>query len=375
MMPCRHTFVSIDMTALRSNAQSLRAFLPDSVHLMAVVKANAYGHGMVESARAFLRGGADHLAVALAEEGVLLRDKGVTCPILVLGPMNEEGFLAAAEHGLIPTLHCPENLPLAEKTAQQYGIHMPVHLKVDTGMSRIGFREEGEWRQALETLLHSVNLDLTGVYTHFADADDQDSAFTQLQLDKFKRFTLGLPATVLRHAAASAATLHLPETHLDMVRVGIALYGYPPVPTPLPLESAMQFITEVTALRTIEQGDFVSYGCTFRADEATRVATLGVGYGDGYPRYLSGKGEVLIRGKRCRVLGRVCMDQTMVNVSNIPDVQVGDKAVLMGAGGAERIGADDLARLTDTITYEVLLSPKERVPKRYTNKIEEDDDA
>ena len=363
------------MAVLRSNAQTLRAFLPKSVLLMAVVKANGYGHGMAEAARCFLSGGADLLAVALAEEGVRLRDRGITCPILVLGPLSEEGFLAAAEHGLIPTIHCADNIASAEEAAKRYGIRMTVHLKADTGMSRIGFREESAWREAVEAVLHSPHLDPGGVYTHLADADNEGSAFTQMQLDLFNHLTKDLPRSVLRHAAASAAALHMPQSRLDMVRAGIALYGYPPVATQLPLRPAMQFSTEIMALRTIDKGDCVSYGCTYHANASKHVATLAVGYGDGYPRQFSGKGEVLIHGKRCPVLGRICMDQTMVDVSHIEDVRVGDRAVLIGVDGAESIGADEIARLTGTIAYEVLLSPKERVPKRWVNTFEGDNDA
>jgi alanine racemase len=240
-----------------------------------------------------------------------------------------------------------------------------VHLKVDTGMGRIGVRNKVEAQAVLKALQAAPQVKLTGAYTHFADADGSEEKFTMQQLAAFERITGMLPKGILRHTANSAATLRYPNTHFDMVRPGIALYGCPPVNTDVPFQPAQRWVTEVIHVKEIDPGDTVSYGRTFTAEKHMRVATLPVGYGDGYHRMLSNRGKVLIGGEFAKILGRVCMDQTMVDVTEIPAAVPGTEAVMLGRQGQNRITADQMGDWAGTISYEVLLAPTVRVIRRY----------
>lgn len=364
MTSCRHTYIEVNTATLENNARLMRAAMPPQIKLCAVVKANAYGHGSCEAAAAFLKGGADWLAVALPEEGEELRDYGIQAPILVLAPTNEEGYALCARNGLTASIHSLEGLAAAEKAARNVG--MDVHLVADTGLSRDGFRERGEWREAIARLQSSASLQLTGAFTHFADADGKSDAFTNRQMRAFSDFVALLPEGLMLHAASNAAALRYPHTRFNMVRPGIALYGYPPVETDIPFKPALSFYTEVTALRWIEEGDAVSYGCTFKPQRRTLIATLAAGYGDGVARAFSPGGSVLIKRHKYPIVGRVCMDQMMADVTGSAGIAIGDQAVLIGQSGEEYITAQDVANVLHTISYEVLLSPSRRVPTVYT---------
>lgn len=339
----------------------LRETLPRGARLMAVVKADGYGHGMVQTARSALRAGAAALAVATADEGAALREAGVNVPVLVLGASGPEEMAAGVRHGLTMTVCTPEAVRLMQEAAQ--GGEALAHLKLDTGMNRIGARNEEEVRAVLRALAECPRVRLTGVFTHFADADGEDMAFTRQQLERFRRLAAPLPEDIVRHCANSAAVHRLPEAAFDMVRAGISMYGYPPVDTELPLKPCMRWTSQVTHVKEIDPGDTVSYGRTYAADRPMRVATVACGYGDGYHRAASGKAQVIIRGRRARVIGRICMDQMMADVSEIPGVQIGDEVVLMGESGGEAISAEDIAAWAGTISYEVLLSATGRVPR------------
>ena len=330
----RGTCLRVDLSAIAHNSRVLKDTVGEKVRMMAVVKANAYGHGLVPVAKTALMNGASWLGVAVPEEGRKLRQAGVSAPILVLGNVNPEGVDIAAEYGLTQTVF---DLPGVALLARS-GRDIDVHLKIDTGMNRIGARTEAEVKTVLEALKNAPNLHLTGAFTHFA---------------------------VLLHAAASDASLRFPWARLHMVREGIALYGCIEGYEDLPLRPAMRLETRVAYIKEIAAGDTVGYGRAFTADHAMRVATLPIGYGDGYPRACSGRASVLLHGQRCRVLGRVCMDQLMVDVSDLQTVSQGDTAVLMGRQGDQEITAAELARWADTISYEILLSPHARVPVIY----------
>ncbi len=368
---CRNTFLIVNVDTLRENASLIRKNLPSDVHMMAVVKANAYGHGIVPSAKAFLSGGADWLAVALAEEGIQLREAGIQTPILVLTSLNKYGFIEAARHGLTVSLHSLDNLHHAQKAAMEYGA-LDVHLVADTGMNRDGFRSPDDWSKAVELLRDNPYLRLTGAFTHFAEGENEDESFTRQQLQRFLERVAMLPEGIILHTSSSAAMLHFPDMYLHMVRPGIALYGYPPYTTPLFFKPALSFATEIVSLRQVEPGDTISYGRTFCAHKPMQVATLAAGYGDGVSRALSGRGEVLIKGHRCPMVGRICMDQLMVDVTGIAGIQVGDEALLLGSSGDNQITAEDIASLLGTISYEVLLMPSNRVPVKYVGMIQED---
>ena len=366
MQALRQTFTRINLTALRANIKSARAFLPSSVRLMVVAKADGYGHGLTAVGEAALDEGADFLGVALAEEGIILRKAGNNMPILCFGALNQAAFEAAARWNLTATVPDIRSAKLADRAARQAGLPLDIHVKLETGMNRIGVTDEAELREIMQLIGTSSSLRLKGAYTHFADADVPDSEYTHLQARRFKDLCCYLPEGLMQHAGASGGALFYPEYHFDMVRMGIALYGYPPQSSPLQFQPCLELSAEVSFIKTIGAGEPVGYGCTFTAQKSMRVATLGIGYGDGYPRAMGNRGRALIRNTSCPIIGRVCMDQCMADVSMVPDVRPGDEAVLVGSRGCEYIGADELAKLCDTIPYEILLHPGRRVPRYYS---------
>ncbi len=370
----RQTLIHVSIGNFRHNIRLLKKMLAPRVRLMAVVKADAYGHGLIPMACAAQQASADYLGVAIAEEGVELRQAGIRLPILIFGALNQEGMLAAALHSLTVTVFTPSDILKAQQASVKAGRVLEMHIKIDTGMARIGLRTPDELRDVLMAAQACPQLRLTGVYTHFADSQNPDQAYTQLQLDRFNNMLQLLPSGLLVHAAASAALFRRPDAHFDMVRSGIALYGYPPVNNNPGFRPCLEFSAEVTHIKQIEAGESVSYGCTYHARRPTTVATIAAGYADGYARALSNKGRVLIRGRSCPVIGRTCMDQMMVDATGVPGIQTGDKAVLIGAQGDDFIGADELAEAIDTISYEILLLPGQRVPKVYLDEEEQDAD-
>jgi len=335
---------------------------------MAVVKANAYGHGALEVAKIALASGASHLAVALVEEGIELRAKGVKAPILVFGGTVPEQAALFLEHDLTATVYEREGAQALQRAAERVGKKASVHVKVDTGMGRVGVA----WSSALPFLRWLAELkgvQIEGVYTHFATSDEKDKAFAELQLARFTQVLQGVQAMglrVLRHAANSGAILDMPASYFDLVRPGVMMYGYYPSPhttRSVPLRPAMTFKTRVLFVKRVERGSSVSYGRQFIAPQATTIATLPVGYADGYNRLLSNRGEVLIRGRRYPVVGRVCMDQIMVDLGPESDVCPGDEAVLFGRQGDEEVSVYSICEKVQTIPYEVTCWVSARVPR------------
>lgn len=370
MQPRKH-IRRIDLAQLRANVTMLRDSLPAGTQLLAVVKADAYGHGMAHIAREALVAGATHLAVAITEEGVTLRQKGIAqAPILVLGALTPDAASLAVEHRLTATVCSPDMVHWLQAAAEEQNAEALCHLKIDSGMCRIGCRDEAEVSAVMAALAVCPRVRLTGVFTHFADADGEDMVFTHQQLERFLHLIAPLPEGILRHCANSAAIHRLPEAALDMVRAGISMYGYPPVETDMPLRPFMSWESEITYVKDIAPGDTVSYGRTFTADKPLRVATIACGYGDGYHRAASGKAKVIIRGKVAPIIGRICMDQMMADVSHIPDAAAGDRVLLMGAEGEGRITAEDIAAWAGTISYEVLLGATGRVPREWQHATE-----
>jgi alanine racemase len=355
----------VDLDAIRNNVRVLQGAVGPNVKVMAVVKADAYGHGMCQTARAAISAGASFLGVATPDEGAALREAGITAPILVFGALTREAAQATVEFELTQTVCRAEMIYWLQAECQKANREAYVHLKVDTGMNRIGVKDESEAQKVLDALHECPQVRLTGTYTHFADADGMDEGFTHQQFVAFEKIGGLLPQNILRHAANSAATLRFPQMHFNMVRPGIALYGCPPVKTSLPLRPAMRWITEVVHVKEVQPGDTVSYGRTFTASKPMRVATVSVGYGDGYHRMLSNRGKVLVDGQFAPILGRVCMDQTMVDVTEIPGAAPGSEAVLLGRQGGNIITADEMGQWAGTISYEVLLAPTTRVPRRF----------
>lgn len=366
----RNNRVVIDMDAIRNNYQILRNNVPANVEVMPVIKANAYGHGMLETAQALSPMGVKHFAVALPEEGMDLRLGGVEGEILVLGAAMPAAAQAVVRYGLTQTVFTPDMVALLNKEAEKQSATALVHIKLDTGMNRIGLRTHEEAEALAKALAEAPNVKVTGIYTHFADADNPMpdggvNAFTRAQLSRFKLLRAHFSSDIPAHVANSAMSLLAPEAYFSMIREGISLYGYPPVNTSLPFKPAMSWITEVVNVKRIVAGETIGYGRTFEARRDMVIATVAVGYGDGYHRACSNRGQMLVRGKRVNIVGRVCMDQTMLDVTDVPCVSVGDEAVLLGAQGDEQIDAEQLARWADTISYEVLLAITPRVPRIY----------
>ena len=365
------TWAEIDLDAIAHNVRQLKRHIGERVKLTAVVKANAYGHGAVPVARTALENGAERLAVNRVVEGIELRRAGIAAPILILGYSPPWEAEAIVRHDLTPTITEREVALALARAAASQGKTVPVHVKVDTGMGRFGLLPK-EVVDFVKGLADFPNLRLEGLYTHFATADEADKSHTRRQfgifLDVLKRLEEAGIEVPIRHAANSAATLDLPETHLDMVRCGIAIYGLYPsaeVSHSIPLKPAMSLKSRVARLRTLPAGSCISYGCTYVTSSPTRVALVPVGYGDGYHRLLSNRGQVLIRGRRTPILGRVCMDQFVVDVSDIPGVRLDDEVVVFGRQGEEEICAEEVAAWAQTINYEVTTSVLPRVTRVY----------
>ena len=358
----RPTWAEVDLGALRRNLKRLRARMPAGVKIMFVVKANAYGHDAALCALAAQKArAADWLGVSSVEEGVALRDAGLRLPILILGSLYPfESALAAAAYGLTPIVASLESARRLAEVAKRLRRTIDVHVKVDTGMGRIGVRPEAV-RPLILSLKSLPGVRVQGLYTHLASAES-DPSFTRRQLASFRRVVSDLSRRGLRpplvHAANSAGALRYPAARWNMVRPGLAAYGlYEGFEPVLSLKSKIVF------MKTVPKGASVSYGAAWRAKRPTRVATLPIGYGDGYSRALSGRAHVLIGGRRCPVIGRVTMDQVMVDATDVPQTRVGDDAVLIGRQGRAEMRAGELSRLCGTIPYETATALSSRVPR------------
>ena len=355
----------MDLAALCGNLRRFRARMP-GVKLMFVVKANAYGHGAAACAKAAEKGRlADWLGVSSVEEGVTLREAGIRLPILVLGSLFPfESFLAAANHRLTPTVASLESAQRLVQAARTLGRRVDCHVKVETGMGRIGMSPAAAVA-VIEYLATQPQVRVEGIYTHFSCADS-DGAFTRKQLERFnealaalKRRGLKVP---LRHAANSAAALKYPATRLDMTRPGLAIYGLYPG-----FEPALTLKSKIVFLKSVVKGAPISYGAAFRAKRPSRIATLPIGYGDGWARGNGTKGAAaLVNGRRCPIVGRVTMDMTMLDVTDAPRARVGDDVVLIGRQERETITAGEVAERLGTIPYEVTTMLSSRVPRVYT---------
>jgi len=363
----RSAWVDVDLAAYRANIRALAAYA--GVPVLAVVKANGYGHGLVRMARAALEAGCPGVAVALPEEGAELRDAGQPGSILVMGVPLDRHAAMLVDHYLEPVVTSPEMLLSLAEAARRAG-PARVHVKVDTGMTRVGV--EPEDAVDLCRLIYGVTeLELAGVMTHFACADEEDPAPTQAQWERFARLVPELrrwtPRPIL-HAANSAAALWFPETRLDWVRSGLLTFGVPPGPRPVPFAVApvASLRAQVVHVKNVGVGRAVSYGGTWKTERPSKLALVPVGYGDGYPLALSNRAEVIIHGRRAPVRGRVCMDQFVVDVTDLPPVHTGDVVTLLGRHGAEEITAQELAEMAGTIPYEILTGLNDRLPRVYT---------
>ncbi len=366
------TWVEIDLDALGCNFDAVREALPENIKILAVVKANAYGHGAVGVSK-FLEDKADYLAVAATDEALEIRKSGVNCPILVLGHIPYGDYDNIVKYNITPTISDFNEAELLSKAAVKADVTAAFHIAVDTGMSRIGFKCDDSSIEEIKKIKNLPNIEIEGVFSHLAAADMLDKTYTKMQVERFDNFVCkleesGINAPV-KHLYNSAAIADL-EKKYDMVRQGIILYGLRPsdevefknINAPKPV---MSMKTRVVQVKTLPEGVSISYGCTYVTEKETRVATLCAGYADGVTRVLSNNGEVLIKGKRAKIIGRVCMDQFMVDVTDIPEVQAGDTATIFGADGEESISVDEIAKKANTINYEIICNINSRVTRVY----------
>ena len=369
----RPTFAEINLARLTANYRAIQQRVAPA-KVLAVLKANAYGHGLVEVARHMEKLGAPYLGVAVLEEGILLRESGITTPILVLGGILGNQVPLFLQHDLTLTASSVEKLQQIEAAAAEMGVQARVHLKIDTGMERIGvhyYSAEG----LLETAVHSPHCHIEGIYSHFANSDTTDLTYSHLQLERFQQVLdfyerRGLPSPPLRHMANSGGILQLPHSHFDMVRAGILLYGVYPsdeVQRTVAVQPVLSWKSQVVYFKVIQPGHPVSYGSTWQSDHMVRAVTVPVGYGDGYFRSMSGHAEAIIRGKRYPVVGRICMDQVVVNIE-WDSAYNGDAVILIGeAENGVSITCEDLAAWAGTIPYEILTNINTRISRVYVN--------
>ena len=364
----RPTRIRVDLDKLTFNLRSIRAHV--GVPVMAIVKANAYGHGLVPVALHLQRQGVEQLGVAFVEEGIALRRAGVTVPVLVLGGIFGRQVAQFIAHDLEVTVSSLDKLRQVEAAAEALGRKAVIHLKIDTGMERIGVHSYSA-RGFIEAAVASRWCVLKGLYSHLACADDPRSPMTLQQLERFLEACahierIGAPMP-LCHLANSGGVLHFPETRLDMVRPGILLYGVLPDATSqrtIDVRPVMSLTSQVVYFKVVKAGNPVSYGATWAPSRDTRVVTVPIGYGDGYPRALSSRGEVLIRGHRYPIVGRICMDQFMVDIGQ-DSAWNEDEVVMIGTQDGNTITAEELAQAAGIIPYEVLVGLNERIPREY----------
>ena len=382
-------WAEIDLSAIAHNVKEVRRITQPAAQILAVVKANGYGHGAVEVSRVALANGASWLGVARITEAAALRKAGIIAPVLVLGYTPPEQGDEVVRNRLSQAVYSRDMALALSASAAKRKTKAKIHIKIDTGMGRIGIWSGSGAVSEIINIARTPNLEIEGVFTHFANADG-DTTYTRLQLERFldtvealRREGLEIP---YRHAANSPALMDMPETHLDMVRAGIIIYGLSPADNMrhsggtiiygsspahsgkqnrMLLKPAMSLKAKVAYVKRVPAGFNVSYGCTYTTTTTTTIATLPLGYADGYPRSLSVNGEVLIKGRRLPVIGRVCMDQVMVDAGNDLDIVMGDQAVLLGSQGSAEITASEIAAKLNTINYEVVSMINWRVPRLY----------
>lgn len=366
MSQYRPTVLTVSLSAIASNFRLARGITGGRPRQMAVIKADAYGHGMIPVAKRLLKEGAHALAVASVDEGVRLREAGVLAPTLILGGTSPEGLDEVIRRHLAQAVYDIDSLRHLQRTAARLETVAHAHLKIDTGMGRVGVRGRAELEELLDEWAACRHVKMEGIFTHFANADG-DPEYTVLQNRRFQE-AVGIARAhgyqPLAHAAASTGILAGPDYWHDMVRPGVVMYGAEVADRIEGLTPAQTLSTAPVRLAWLEPEETVGYGRTFTTGRRTKVMTLPIGYGDGYPRILGGKANVLVCGRRAPIIGRVCMDQMMVDVTDIPGVTMESEVVLMGAQGDQRITPDELARLAGTIPYEIMLGFSPRVTRR-----------
>ena len=366
-------YAGIDLDALKYNVDGIKRCKADGAMLMGVVKADAYGHGAKIFAHELDGLGFDWFAVATVDEGIELRKDGIHQPILVLGYSCEEQYPDMVQWDITPTIYSFDMAKAFAAVAAAAGKTAYIHIKIDTGMSRIGFLPEEESIDEIEKIHGLKNIRIQGMFTHFACADMRDKSHVGHQIEKFRRMIdgvkkRGIPVEIF-HCSNSASIMELPSEHMNMVRAGIILYGLYPShemeEERLSLKPVMSLYSHVVQVKEVPGGVSVGYGATYVTGRPTRIATIPVGYADGYPRALSNRASVLIRGRRAPIIGRICMDQFMVDVTEAPEVSIGDVVTLIGTDGEESISVEEISEMAGSFNYEFVCDVARRVPRVY----------
>lgn len=362
----------INLDSIAKNVRAIKERLDEKTKLLAVVKADAYGHGAEEVSKVCLFNGADELAVATCDEGVQIRNCSIKVPILILGNTVLGQIETVINYELTQTVFSFERAKIMSEIARKIGKTAYVQIKIDTGMSRIGFLPNDDEILEIKKIFELPNIKVTGVFTHFATADEKDKSFTLEQFRKFEYVTKKLNEMGYtgfdRHCANSGTILDLKEFQMDMVRAGIIIYGMYPseeVRKEVKLYPAMSLKTQISYVKELEKGVSIGYGRTYFTKRKTKVATIPIGYADGYFRAFSNKAKVIVNGEFAKVIGNVCMDQTMIDVTDIKDVKEGDCVIVMGKDNEKQVLAEDLAKIAGTINYEIVCNVGKRVPRVY----------
>ena len=372
----QRVYAAVDLDAICYNMEHMHANLKPGTRMIGVIKTDGYGHGAVPIGRELEK--LDYVfgyAVATAEEALILRHAGITKPILILGYTFPYCYEELIRQEVRPAVFRQDTIDELAACAARLHKTVKVHIKVDTGMTRVGIRPDESGLAFVDKVLHTEGIELEGIFTHFARADETDKSCARKQLDRFREFIRQIEKSFdysipVKHCSNSAGIVELPEANMDVVRAGITLYGLWPSDEVsrdiVPLKPALTLKSHIVYIKEVDEGVAISYGGTYVTPKKMRVATIPVGYGDGYPRGLSNKGHVLIRGKKAPILGRVCMDQFMVSVEDIPDAQEGDEVTLIGTDGAEQITMEELGGLSGRFNYELACDLGKRIPRVYT---------
>ncbi|MBF8983389.1 alanine racemase [Lutibacter sp. B2] len=369
----RPVWVEINLDHLAYNMRQIRKTVHKDIKVGAVIKADGYGHGAVEIADTLLENGAQWLIVATLSEAVQLRKKYKEVPILILGYTPNEVAEVVIENELSQTVYNLSQAQYYNDIAKKLCKKVKIHIKIDTGMNRLGFQPNDDSIKTIKKISNLSNVMIEGMFTHFAAADQLDKSFTQIQYNRFEDVFKSLQregvSIPIKHVGNSAAIMDLPSMHLDMVRAGIILYGlYPSNEVnmeSLTLKPVLSVKARITHVKNVDEGVGIGYGLTYSTSKSSKIATLPVGYADGFTRMLSGKGEVLVKGHKVPIVGRICMDQCMINVTVLDEIHSNDEVILIGSDGKNSISADDIAKKLDTINYEIVCMIGRRVPRVY----------
>lgn len=372
----RPVWAEINLDNLAHNIKEVRKHTKKNSMVTAVVKANGYGHGSVDIANTFLKNGADRLAVAMLTEAIELRKSGIKSPILILGYTPTTQFDMVIKYDLIQTIYNYEDAKILSQVAVEMGKDAIIHIKLDTGMSRIGFLPGEKTTEEILKISNLKNIYIEGMYTHFAKADEKDKTHVKVQFEKYMMVVKDLEDKGLdikiKHVSNSASIIDLPDYNLDMVRAGIMIYGFYPSnevdKENINLKPAMNLKARVSHIKMVSKGTGISYGQIFKTEKKSKIATLPLGYADGFTRLLTEKAEVYVKGKRVNVVGKICMDQCMIDVTEIEDIDIGDEVVIFGYGEEGYPHADELAEKIGTINYEIVCMVGRRVPRVYVSK-------